>query len=131
MYKASDILALPLHHQKGKKWLSLRRKHVSNQIFYYLVKDKQIKFLEGQKLPLAEEMKRKKYCKWHHSWTCTTVNCTVIRNAILKALNEGRLKLAEKGEMIVESNLFRSMPINMVSILTTHKQQKKRIPKWE
>ena len=66
------------------------------QIFDCLVKDKQIKLLKGHKTPLLEELKGKMYCKWHHSWTHTTNNCTVFMNSIQKALKEERLKLAEK-----------------------------------
>ena len=33
------------------------------QIFYYLMKDKQIKLPESHKIPIAEEIKGKKYCK--------------------------------------------------------------------
>ena len=46
----------------------------ANQIFDCLVKDKQIKLLEGRKIHPADEIRGKKYCKWHHSWTHTT-NC--------------------------------------------------------
>ena len=38
-----------------------------DQIFDCLVKDKQIKLLEGHKIPLADKIKGKKYCKWHYS----------------------------------------------------------------
>ena len=64
----------------------------ADHIFDYLVKDKQIKLPEGQKIPSADEIKGKKYYKWHHSWTHTTNNCTVFRNSIQKALKESELK---------------------------------------
>lgn len=51
----------------------------------------------------------------------------MFRNAIQKALKEGRLKLAKKGEMKVDSNPF-SMSINMVSTSTTQRKQKKKMP---
>ena len=57
------------------------------------VKDKQIKLPKCYKILLVDKIKRKKYCKWHHSWTYTTNNYTVFRNAIQKELKEGRLKL--------------------------------------
>ena len=86
-----------------------------DQIFHCLVKDKQIKLLEGQKIPLANKIKGKKYCKWHHSWTHTTNNCTIFRNSIQKALKESIFKLAKKGDMIVDINPF-GPSMNMVSI---------------
>ena len=65
----------------------------ADQIFDCLVKDKQIKLPEGHKILLADEIKAKKYCKWHHSWIHTTNNCTVFKNSIQRALKEGRLEL--------------------------------------
>ena len=55
--------------------------------------------------------------------THTTNNCTVFGNAIQKALKEGRLELAKKGDMIVDTNSF-GMSINMVSIFTAQKGYK-------
>ena len=45
-----------------------------NQLFDYLIKDKQIKLSENHKIPPTDEIKGKKYCKWHHFWTHTTNN---------------------------------------------------------
>ena len=50
---------------------------MENHIFDYLVKDKQIKLPKSHKIPPVDEIKSKKYCKWHQSWTHTTNNCTV------------------------------------------------------
>ena len=87
----------------------------ANQIFDCLKKEKQIKLPEGHKIPSTKELKSKKYCKWNHSWTYTTNNCTVFRNSIQKALKEGRLKFAEKGDMTVDTNPF-GLSMNMVSV---------------
>ena len=54
----------------------------ADQIFDCLLKDKQIKLPEGHKIPLLNEIKGKKYCKLHHSWTNTTNNCTIFKNVI-------------------------------------------------
>ena len=53
-----------------------------DKIFDCLMKDKQIKLSEGHRIRLANEVKRMKYCQWHHSWTHITNNCSVSRNAI-------------------------------------------------
>ena len=95
----------------------------ADQIFDCLVKDKQIKLLEGYKILPIDEVKGKKYCKWHHSWTYSTNNCTIFRNSILKVLKEGRLKLAKKGDMIVDTNLF-GLFVNMVSVFVSQKEKK-------
>ena len=93
------------------------------------MKDKQIKLLEGHKIPLFDELKEKNYYKWHHSWTHTTNNYTIFWNSIQKALKEGKLKLAKKGDMIVDTNLF-GLSINMVLVSVTLKEKKKgKVPK--
>ena len=50
----------------------------ANQIFDCYVKDKQIKLPERHKILPDNESKGNKYCKWYHSWTHTTNNCTVL-----------------------------------------------------
>lgn len=45
-----------------------------DQIFDHLLKDQQIRLMEGHKIPSAEELKNKKYCKWHNSYTYSTTN---------------------------------------------------------
>ena len=47
-----------------------------------------------------------------------TNNYTVSRNAIQKALKEGTLKLAEKGDMSIDTNPF-SLSVNIVSVSIT------------
>lgn len=39
----------------------------AEHIFDYLVKDQQIRLLEGQRIPLLEELRNKRYCKWHNA----------------------------------------------------------------
>ncbi|XP_051122661.1 uncharacterized protein LOC127245690 [Andrographis paniculata] len=84
------------------------------QIFDHLLKDKQIKLRDGQRVPSLEELKGKVYCKWHGSYTHATASCTYIRNTIQKALDEGRLKLTEKS-MQVDANPFPAPSINTMS----------------
>ena len=85
-----------------------REKHLFDifrvdQIFNHLLKDLQIKLLDGYKIPSPKELKNKKYCKSHHSFNHPMVNCVVFRNAIQKALKEGRFKLVDLG--IVEMTI--------------------------
>ena len=93
----------------------------ANQIFDYLIKDKQIKFSKGHKILSAKEIKGKKYCKWHYSWTYTTNNCTAFKNVVQNVLKEGRLTLAEKGDMTVDTNPF-GLSMNMVLVPIIHKE---------
>ena len=94
-----------------------------DQIFDCLVKGKQIKLLEGQEILPTDEIKGKKYCKWHYSWNHTTNNCTIFKNSIQKALEEGRVKLAKKGDMTVDNNPF-SLSINIVLVFISRKETK-------
>ena len=52
------------------------------QIFDYLLKDQQIRQPNKHKIPLPKELKNRKYCKWHHSYSHAMVNCVVFRNVI-------------------------------------------------
>lgn len=68
----------------------------ANKIFDHLLKEKKIKPINKQKLPPADEIKNKKYCKWHNSFSHQTNNCIVFRNAIKKAIQEKRFKSLKK-----------------------------------
>ena len=60
-----------------------------------------------------------------------TNNCTIFKNAIQKALKKGRLKLAEKGDMTMDTNPF-ELSMNMVLMSITHKDQKEgKVPRQE
>ncbi|KAK1684050.1 hypothetical protein QYE76_044898 [Lolium multiflorum] len=47
----------------------------TEQIFDLLLKEKQLKLPEGHKIPTAQEMNKRPYCKWHHTFTHTTNDC--------------------------------------------------------
>lgn len=81
------------------------------------MKDKQIRLLDGHKIAPPEELKGKKYCTWHNSYNHATSHYIVFRNALQKAINEGRFKLFDKGiaELAVKTGPFPVMEINMVS----------------
>jgi hypothetical protein len=44
-------------------------------IFDLLLKEKQLKLLEGCKFPTTQELQGRSYCKWHHSFTHNTSDC--------------------------------------------------------
>ena len=117
---------------KGKEVAKLDREaylfdiSMVDHIFDSLVKDKHIKLPKGHKITPADEIKGKKYCKWHHSWTHTTNNYIIFRNSIQKALKEEKLKLAEKGDMAIDTNPF-GMSMNMVSISISKRKEIKSL----
>jgi hypothetical protein len=43
------------------------------QIFDLLLKEKQLKLPDGCKLPIAQELQGRSYCKWYHSFTQSLV----------------------------------------------------------
>jgi len=67
----------------------------AEQIFDLLLKEKQLKLPENHKLPMAQELQGRLYCKWHHSFTHSTGECKELRRQIQSAIEQGRLILAQ------------------------------------
>ncbi|KAK1695221.1 hypothetical protein QYE76_011918 [Lolium multiflorum] len=67
----------------------------TEQIFDLLLKEKQLKLPEGHKIPTAQEMNKRPYCKWHHTFTHTTSDCKVLRAQIQMAIEAGRLTFGQ------------------------------------
>ena len=67
----------------------------AEQIFDLLLKEKQLKLPENHKLPTAQELQGRLYCKWHHSFTHSTGECKELRRQIQSAIEQGRLILAQ------------------------------------
>jgi len=77
----------------------------AKQIFDLLLKEKQLKLPESHKLPTAQELQGRLYCKWHHSFTHATNDCKELRRQIQSAIEQGRLILAQH-TMKVDSQPF-------------------------
>jgi hypothetical protein len=75
-----------------------------DRIFDELLKLRNIKI--SHTMPPLDEIKRRAYCKYHHSYSYATNDCNVFRRKIQSAINEGRLVPHEKQ---VEKHPF---PIN-------------------
>ncbi|KAK1680774.1 hypothetical protein QYE76_041622 [Lolium multiflorum] len=67
----------------------------TEQIFDLLLKEKQLKLPEGHKIPTAQEMNKRPYCKWHHTFTHATNDCKVLRAQIQMAIESGRLTFGQ------------------------------------
>ena len=74
-------------------------------IFDLLLKEKQLKLHENHKLPTAQELQGRLYCKWHHSFIHATNDCKELRRQIQSAIEQGRLILAQH-TMKVDSQPF-------------------------
>jgi hypothetical protein len=81
------------------------------QIFDLLLKEKQLKFPEGFKIPTAQELQGRLYCKWHNSFTHGTGVCKELRRQIQSAIEQGRLILGQYA-MKVDTQSFPN--VNMV-----------------
>jgi hypothetical protein len=67
-----------------------------DKIFDELLKNGNIKI--NYIVPLADELKRRAYCKWHNSFSHATNDCNMFRRQIQSSINEGRLKFQEDTE---------------------------------
>ena len=74
---------------KGKEKIKIEEKEVylfdilkPNQIFNFLVKEKQIKLPKGHKLPQMDQIQNMMYYKWHNSYSHYTNNYIVFCNVI-------------------------------------------------
>ena len=48
-------------------------------IFDLLLQHKLIRIPEGHIIPSAEEIRKRRYCKWHHSYSHNTNDCNIFR----------------------------------------------------
>ncbi|KAK1621182.1 hypothetical protein QYE76_026699 [Lolium multiflorum] len=87
----------------------------AEQIFDLLLKEKQLKVPEGHKIPTAQELNGKPYCKWHNTFTHTTNDCRVWRQQIQMAIEQGRLIFSQYA-MKVDTHPF--PPLTWWSALT-------------
>ncbi len=84
----------------------------ANKIFDLLLRKKQIQLPVGHTIPLAEELSKRRYCKWHNSGSHSTNDCRVFRQQIQAAIEGGKIKFDDaKRPMKVDGNPF---PVNMV-----------------
>ncbi|WJX94328.1 hypothetical protein P8452_75757 [Trifolium repens] len=69
-----------------------------DEIFDLLVTDGQIVVPKDLKIPPIEQRKKRGYCKFHNYLGHKTYQCVLFRDVVQKAINEGRLKLADKSK---------------------------------
>nr|CAE75872.1 OSJNBa0042N22.17 [Oryza sativa Japonica Group]CAE76044.1 B1248C03.3 [Oryza sativa Japonica Group] len=85
---------------------------MADKIFDLLLREKQIQLPPGHTIPSAEELGKKRYCKWHNSGSHSTNDCKVFRQQIQVAIEGGKIKFDDsKRPMKVDGNPF---PVNMV-----------------
>jgi hypothetical protein len=65
------------------------------QIFYLLLREKQLKLPECHKFLTVQELQGRPYCKWHHLCIHTTNDCKELRQQFQLAIEQGRLILGQ------------------------------------
>ncbi len=86
----------------------------ADKIFDLLLREKQIQLPAGHTIPSAEELGKKRYCKWHNSGSHSTNDCKVFRQQIQVAIEGGKIRFDDsKKPMKVDGNPF---PVNMVHL---------------
>nr|AAQ56478.1 hypothetical protein OSJNBa0023H09.22 [Oryza sativa Japonica Group] len=84
----------------------------ADKIFDLLLREKQIQLPTGNTIPSAEELGKKRYCKWHNSGSYSTNDCKIFRQQIQAAIEGGKIEFDDsKRPMKVDGNPF---PVNMV-----------------
>jgi hypothetical protein len=84
----------------------------ADKIFDLLLRDKQIQLPTGHIIPSAEDLGKRKYCKWHNTGSHATNDCKVFRQQIQSAIEQGKIKFGvSKRSMKVDGHPF---PVNMV-----------------
>jgi hypothetical protein len=70
-----------------------------------------IKLKEGHNIPTPKSLAKKKYCKWHDSYSRTTNECNYFQRQVQSTLNDGWLTLGDGSKMKLDVDLF---PVNTV-----------------
>nr|CAE01655.2 OSJNBb0043H09.6 [Oryza sativa Japonica Group] len=64
----------------------------ADKIFDLLLWEKQIQLPAGHSIPSADELGKRKYCKWHNTRSHTTNDCKVLRQQIQSTIEQGKIK---------------------------------------
>jgi hypothetical protein len=82
-----------------------------DRLFNFLLCGGVIQLTEGHVLPSADMLAKKKYCKWHDSFSHTTNGCNYFHRQVQSAINDGRLMMGDESRMKLASDPF---PGNMI-----------------
>jgi hypothetical protein len=63
-------------------------------------------------MPTVEQLARRKYCKWHNSFSHMTNECNYFCQRIQSAHGDGRLTLGDNHQMKLDVNPF---PVDMIN----------------
>ena len=78
----------------------------SDKLFDFLLEKGQIKLPDNHVMLPPDQLKNKKFCKFHNSTSHSTNECRVFRQHIQKAIQQGRLKFDMPRKKKVDDNPF-------------------------
>ena len=78
----------------------------SDKLFDFLLEKGQIKLPDNHVMLPPNQLKNKKFCKFHNAISHSTNECRVFRQHIQRAIQQGRLKFDTPRKMKVDDNPF-------------------------
>jgi hypothetical protein len=86
----------------------------ADKIFDLLLQEGQIKLSPNNTIPTAEELRTRKYCKWHNAVSHNTNECKAFRQQIQSAIEQGRTKFDNLAKLMKIDG--RPFPTNVVEV---------------
>jgi hypothetical protein len=77
-----------------------------DKLFDILVQGGVIRLKVGHTIPPTELLAKKRYCKWHDSYSHTTNEFNYFHQQVQSTLNDGRLTLGDGGNMKLDVDPF-------------------------
>ena len=101
-----------------------------DRIFDLLLQEEQIKLSPNHTIPSAEELKNRKYYKWHNVVSYNTNECIVFCQEIQSAIEKGRIRFANHANpMKIDGHPFPMK--NMVEVNNTNAKVKSKVLTFE
>ena len=78
----------------------------SDKLFDFLLEERQIKLPDNHVILTPDQLKNKKFCKFHNATSHSTNEWRIFRQHIQRAIQQGRLKFDTPRKMKVNDNPF-------------------------
>ena len=78
----------------------------SDKLFDFFLEKGQIKLPDNHVMLALDQLKNKKFCKFHNATSHSTNECRIFRQHIQRAIQQGRLKFDTPRKMKVDDNPF-------------------------
>jgi hypothetical protein len=74
-----------------------------DRIFDLLIRGGVIRLTEGHIIPIADVLAKRRYCKWHDSYSHITNECNYFRRQVQSAIDDSRLTLGNRNKIWIHS----------------------------